>query len=203
MKNNKKNSKRFNIYILLGIVIIFCAIIFFAYNLYNEINADKYAKEALNQMDFMNKNKSIEDDEIPDYVLNPDIEMPIQTINGIQYVGIISLPTIDINLPVINTCDMDKLKKAPCKYSGSVYKDNMIIAGHNYRKHFTKLKQLQYGDEVVFIDIDGNIFKYVVKEIQVIQEKDISGMEQGDWDLTLFTCNSTGKARVTIRCEKV
>lgn len=83
------------------------------------------------------------------------------------------------------------------------YLKNMIIAGHNYRTHFSGIKRLNPGDSVVFTDADGNVFSYEVTEIETVGGYDIEKMEDGDWDLTLFTCTNKGKARAAVRCREI
>ena len=39
--------------------------------------------------------------------------------------------------------------------------------------------------------------------VQQLPGTAIQEMEAGDWDLTLFTCDAGGTARVTVRCERV
>ena len=88
---------------------------------------------------------------------------------------------------------------APCRYAGNLY-DGLIIAGHNYVSHFKKLSQLAPGDAVRFTDVDGNVWEYTVTTTEIISGYDVEGMEEGDWDLTLFTCTYGGQDRVTVRC---
>ena len=59
------------------------------------------------------------------------------------------------------------------------------------------------GDEVRFIDLDGNIWNYVVSGTEVIAGYDVERMKSGDWDLTLFTCTYGGENRYTLRCTMV
>ena len=77
----------------------------------------------------------------------------------------------------------------------------MIIAAHNYASHFGNLKYLQEGDEVTFTDMDGNVFRYEVALQETLQPTAITEIQQGDWDLTLFTCTYGGQSRVTVRCQ--
>lgn len=74
----------------------------------------------------------------------PDVrrEMPVKTINGRDYIGVLSIPSLELELPVISQWDYPALKVAPCRYSGSLYQDNLIICAHNYASHFGKLKEL-------------------------------------------------------------
>ena len=75
-----------------------------------------------------------------------------------------------------------------------------MIAAHNYRTHFGALGSLTAGAQIVFTDIGGNRFLYEVAEIEVLGATDVEGLLSGGWDLTLFTCNYDGRARVTVRC---
>ena len=110
---------------------------------------------------------------------------------------------LELELPVISQWDYPALKVAPCRYSGSLYQDNLIICAHNYASHFGKLKELQPGDTVLFTDMDEHVVTFQVVERETLNPMDAEGMEAGDWDLTLFTCTIGGQTRVTIRLERV
>lgn len=183
------------IYAIIGISIITIAIILSLYNVMDEKRAYKYANNIIEKIEFSDKYTA-------DYIKNPDISMPVQEINGNKYIGVIEIPAIDVYLPVINECTNTNLKKAPCCYYGSAYKDNMVIAAHNYKDFFGNLKELQYGDEIIFKDIDGNVFKYKVFEIEILNGKDVENMKNSNSDLTLFTCTYSGQSRITVRCKK-
>lgn len=201
----------------LGLLLIAAALFLAGYNIYDNYRAERSAGKALNQLDeYIDIQKSKEDKnhhddsissseetEIPDYVLNPDMEMPVQTIDGQDYVGVLSIPALDLELPVISQWSYPKLKIAPCRYKGSAYLGDLVIAAHNYKSHFGSLKDLRQGDSVIFSDMDGNVFTYEVMELEALKSTDIEEMESGDWDLTLFTCTVGGQSRVTIRCGLV
>lgn len=141
--------------------------------------------------------------EIPDYILNPKMKMPVETINGIDYIGYIQIPVLGIELPVIAETTDALLKMAPCRYKGTAYLDDLIIGGHNYRQHFASIGKLTPGDTVVFVDMKGNVFCYEVLGQELISANDAPGMVSGEWDLSLFTCNTSRSDRITIRCRKV
>ena len=73
-------------------------------------------------------------------------EMPTVKVDGYDCIGILSIPVVELELPVLADWSYKKLKKAPCHYYGTYYEPNFVIAGHNYRAHFRKLSQLQAGD---------------------------------------------------------
>lgn len=139
--------------------------------------------------------------EIPDYVLNPNMEMPTVTYEGQKYIGLLEIPALDLKLPIISQWSYPRLKKAPCRYVGSPYKNNLVIAAHNYDAHFGRLKDLNPGAAVIFTDVDGNVFNYRVELRETLNPGDISYMKNSGWDLSLFTCTPGGSYRVTVRCS--
>ena len=78
--------------------------------------------------------------------------------------------------------------------------NNMVIAAHDYYSHFGRLKSMSQGDEVIFTDMDGNVFRYEVAALETLSSTAVEEMTSGDWDLTLFTCTVGGQSRVTVRC---
>jgi sortase A len=202
-------NKRGTGLIAAGMVFILAAAGLSVYNHIEEKNAgDSSAKaaEILVQQIVVKPDSGIyenaAEEEIPDYILNPKMDMPETEIEGTRYIGTLEIPKIGLVLPVISEWSYPNLKIAPCRYSGSVYLDNMVIAGHNYKSHFKELESLSAGDTVVFKDVDGNEFKYAVGAKEVLPPAAIEEMTSGEWDFTLFTCNRTGTYRIAIRCDK-
>lgn len=140
---------------------------------------------------------------LPNYLKDPQMEMPVQPIDGYDYIGILRIPELELELPIMSQWSYKQLKIAPCRYTGSAYLNNMTICAHNYSSHFGGLKNLSIGDEVSFTDMDGNKFFYRVAELETLQPSAIEEMTNSPWDLTLFTCTLGGKTRVTVRCERV
>ena len=137
---------------------------------------------------------------IPDYQLDPQMEMPVTTIDGVDYIGVLEIPALELTLPVAGDWSYALLDLAPCRYAGSAYLDDLVILGHNYRGFFRELSQLQPGDVVFFTDTDGNRFSYNVADFEQLRPSQVEDMLAGDWDLTLFTCTPGGQNRLAIRC---
>lgn len=186
---------------------ITAALLLTAYNLWNERQAGVSAGKVLEQLQESVQTSAsldeLEEQEIPDYILNPDMEMPTVDINGNLYIGTLEIPVLDLALPVMSEWSYPKLKIAPCRYAGTVYQGNFVIAAHNYRTHFGSLGNLSTGDRVTFTDVDGNLFSYDVAEVQILNPAAIEEMVSDDWDLSLFTCTLGGKTRLTVRCDKI
>ena len=140
---------------------------------------------------------------VPAHILNPEMEMPTTEIDGIEYIGTLTLSTLGLELPIISAWSDTLSKRAPCRYKGSAYLGDLIIAGHNYRSHFGPLSRLTPGDAIQFTDTEGNCFFYEVSKIEELPGTALEEMEAGDWDLTLFTCTLSRTSRFTVRCEQV
>lgn len=140
---------------------------------------------------------------VPDYSLDPQREMPVKCVDGTEYIGYLQLPSISLELPVIGAWSDAASKLAPCRYAGTAYTGNFVIAGHNYKGHFRALKELQPGDLVVFTDMDGYPFSYEVVASEKLSSQAVDEMLDASWDLTLFTCTAGGENRLAVRCERL
>lgn len=198
---------RSSLVISLGVLLITASAFLTGYN----VAEDRYAGETSDEVvslvtQVSNDRKSIwadaDQEVIPDYLLNPEMEMPTVEKDGVDYIGVIEIPAQGIQLGVGSGLTMPVLKKVPCRYSGSIYDNTCIIAGHNYKSHFGNLAGTQVGDTVTFTDVDGVVFSYEVSEIETIDGKDVDGMKAGEWDLTLFTCQLNRAKRLAIRCMR-
>ena len=193
-----------NVLMTLGTLLILAALCLTIYNIWESQKADQNSSEILAQLeDEMEDEDEDQDQDIPIYQLYPDMEMPVYEVDGIAYIGVLEIPVLGLKLPVASEWSYPNLRSSPCRYQGSVYQDNMIIAGHNYNRHFGRLKDLGIGDEIRFTDADGNIFDYQVADLEFLPGTAVEEMEAGEWDMTLFTCTYGGKSRVTIRCRRI
>lgn len=202
-----KRSKWGEALMACGMVLMLLACGLTGWNLWENHRAAREAEEMLLWLQPLRlnlpRNEEIVQEEvevIPDYVLSPNMEMPTETVDGWDYVGTLEIPALGLELPVINQWSYPALRKAPCRYVGSAYQGGMVIAGHNYASHFGNLHLLQAGDEIRFIDMDGNIFTYKVTLLETLGPNAVEEMQSDAWDLSLFTCTVGGAARVTVRC---
>ena len=205
-------SKRGKLCTALGLLLLLAALLLTAYNLWCDAMASMSVDVVLgrltptlssrqSELPPLSSGEDLEEAFIPDYVLNPEMAMPEETIDGRNYIGVLDIPALELSLPIISEWSYDALQIAPCRYSGSAYLDNLVIAGHNYRSHFVSLPQLQPGDTVTFTDMDGNVFSYEVSSLETLSPYAVSDMTSGDWALTLFTCTVGGQSRLAIRCD--
>ena len=148
-------------------------------------------------------NVILSEQEVPDYVLAPEMKMPEETVDGTAYVGVLEIPELGLTLPVASDWSYPLLKKTPCRYTGSAYTNDLVIAAHNYDQHFGNLGKLFHDSEIRFADMDGNVFTYKVVEFETLAPTAITAMTSYGEGLTLFTCTVGGKSRIALRAELV
>ena len=209
--SKKRKNQIGKIFTITGLLLFAAALALSVYNLWDGYRAEQSREKLLEE--YRDKSQNISDEgeqaeesdgQIPDYQLNPEMEMPeitLEDLDGAACIGVLEIPEIDLKLPVLSEWSYPLLKKAPCRYSGSAYLDNLVIAAHNYRTHFGKLKELETGDEVIFTDAAGNRFEYKVAAVEALTPQSVEDMTSGEWALSLFTCTLDGKNRVTVRCD--
>lgn len=129
-------------------------------------------------------------------------EMTEEEINGHAYIGYLSIPKLELELPVMADWSYSKLQIAPCRYTGSVRGEDLVIMAHNYASHFGGISKLSEGDSVIFTDMDGIVTAYEVVVQDILDPYAVEEMTSGEFDLTLFTCTYGGKSRVTVYCDR-
>ncbi len=133
----------------------------------------------------------------------PSTEMTAVEISGNWYIGYLSIPDLELNLPVMADWNYDKLKLSPCRYFGSSKSDDLVLMAHNYVEHFGYLGSLRVGNRLTFTDMDGVTTHYEVVAVEILDASAIEDMTAGVYDLTLFTCTYGGQSRVTVRCDRL
>lgn len=123
------------------------------------------------------------------------------SLQGYDLVGIIRVPGVGVELPVLNNWSYELLKLSPCRYSGSIAGQDLILMGHNYKKHFAPLRQVSPGDRVEFLDVSGTSHSYVVAETEVLKPTQLDELSSSDYSLTIFTCTPGGQSRFVVRCD--
>lgn len=207
----KRKGKAGIALITAGSLLLAAALLLVGYNLADEYRAGKEAEHVLEvlqqQIPTQEERKAQEDaaleqTELPDYVLNPDMEMPTQEIEGNDYIGVVDIPSLGLFLPVMSEWSYPKLKLAPCRYYGSAYTGCLTIVAHNYRTHFGLLREVLVGTQVLFTDVKGRQFSYEVSTVETIEATAIEDAVSSVWDLTLITCTTGGQTRLAVRCLK-
>ena len=196
----EKNMNKGKILICIGILLILSSIGITIYNKYEDLNAGKQAQEALT---LLKEETKKQDNIVNNLSLNESKEMKTININGDEYIGTITIPTINLELPVMSEYSYDRLKKAPCRYYGNLFTNDLIICAHAYETFFANINKLTQKDLIIFTDVDGNHYIYEVLEVEILKPTDVDEMVNNDFDLTLYTCTYDNMNRVTVRCNLI
>ena len=192
--------------VILGVVCILGAIGFAGYNRWEDQHAAEQCQAILAKLEsIMDGNTTVPEvtEALPVDPEKPPAEMATVKVDGYDCLGILSIPALDLELPVLTQWSYAKLKKAPCHYYGSYYTKDFVIAAHNYRSHFGRLSQLQAGDLVIFTDANGADHGYEVVLSETLPSNATQEMIASGFALSLYTCTPGGASRVTVRCNAI
>ena len=188
------------LFIIVGVFLILISLTMTFYNKYEDLNAGKQARAALDVF----KNEVVVQNHIVESLTTEEVrEMKTVNINGDEFIGTITIPVLNLELPVMSEYSYSRLKKAPCRYYGNLFTNDLIICAHAYETFFANLIKLKQNDLIVFTDVDGNNYAYEVLEIEILKPTDVDKMVNNEFDLTLYTCTSDNMNRVTVRCNRV
>lgn len=190
--------------VLLGVLLLMGAVGLYGYNQWVDYQAGVESETAVLTLVEEIQSREVVIQEVSQAEEGPsEAQLKVAELDGAYYMGVLTIPSLGKILPIQSDWSMSQLKRSPCRYSGSIAEGELVIAGHNYKKHFSGLATLKQGDSIVFTDLEGNQIFYEVREIYTVAATDIDGMVNSGYDLSLFTCNYGGKARVTVRCDRV
>ena len=133
--------------------------------------------------------------------LNAETELVPLDLDGNLYMGLITLPTLGLQLPVQMNWSYPNMQISPCRMTGSAATADLVIMAHNYTHHFGLLKQLEIDDDVSVTLVDGTTYIYRVDAKEIVPPTAVEEVTSGEWPLTLFTCTIGGRTRVVIRCD--
>lgn len=188
------------IFIIVGLFLITLSISLIINNRYDEYNAGIKSQEVL---DTLKENYNEDNLKVVNTITNEIKNMKTTNIDGYDYIGWITIPSLNLELPIMSEHDYTRLNIAPCRYYGSIYTNDLIICAHSYETHFKNIDKLNQNDLIIITDINGNIYKYEVLEIEILNPKEVSKMIDNNFDLTLYTCTNDGLNRITVRCNRI
>ena len=194
--------------IILGVCCLISSLGLIAYNRWEEEKAQDASKNILQdvQEDIQDNTReestSEESNQDKPEEISVDIpkEMLTTQVDGYDCIGVLSIPVLELELPVLTDWSYAKLKIAPCHYFGSYYEKDFVIAAHNYQSHFGRLSELQPKDLILFTDISGTVYCYEVVLLETLPANATEEMITSGFDLSLYTCTPGGGSRVTVRC---
>ena len=229
----KKKKKLFKLEFFLSVFLLCVLSSYAIYAEYDRNKSEQVSQEILAGITFEPETEIIEE-EVTVIILNaiPEEEEIIaetQTIqtevavevpeeqrsvanDGTEYytIGVVNIPSINVNYPILSTYSDALLKIAPCKFHGPNPNEvgNLCIAGHNYRnsKFFSKVPTMENGDIIEITDLSGNTVEYAVYDKFIVNPDELECTSQltgGRREITLITCTDDNKQRHIIKAREV
>lgn len=197
------------VFVAMGAVLILSALLLFLHNDAENVQAGQQAEAMLQDVQSVisQRNEDSEDNPKPkpehpvpteglEETEPRPTELPIVMIQGYEYIGYLTIPDLEIELPVMADWDYARLQIAPCRQFGSPLTDDLVIAAHNYPNHFGRLSSLKPGDEVIFTDMDGYEDHYELVRVETLQPTAVDEVQNSGHDLVLYTCTYGGASRI-------
>lgn len=132
-----------------------------------------------------------------------------EQIDGHKVIGIIKIPKISLEYPILETTSKETLNLSITKFWGNKINEigNVTLAGHNNLNGtmFGNTKKLEVGDIIELTDIQNVTLKYKVFKKYVIDPNDISVIlpeQEGTREVTLITCTNGNKNRLIIKARE-
>ena len=182
--------------IILGILCILLSITLYIKNKYQELDTGKKSKEILDIIETKINVSGKEE-------IKTNTEDLVLNISGYDYIGVISIPSLNIKLPIMRETDYDRLAISPCKYYGNITTNDLVLCAHDYVNQFGKISNLKEDDIVIITDVLGNNYVYKVVLTEELNPTDITNMIDSPFDLTLYTCSYGALKRITVRCNRI
>lgn len=189
-----KNKKIFLYKTLLFILIIFAITV-------SILIAKKYIGNAINE----EKNIEI----VEEIKKHEQTKQPI-TIENNTIIGIINVPKINLEYPILSTTTKENMKTSITRFSGGNVNEsgNLALAGHNNYDNtmFGKIYELVIGDKIYLTDLQKNTIEYEINSIFITDPNDVSILETKDKnkkEITLITCKNGNKSRLILKAKEV
>lgn len=110
--------------------------------------------------------------ELNDSFMN-SIEVTNTTIDTGHIIGILSLPSLQAELPIVEGIDEDSLDVGVGHYPGTALpaqKDQIVLSGHRDTV-FRRLGDLKIGEEIV-LQLEGGQYSYKVTKTKIVHKDD-------------------------------
>ena len=228
----KKKKKMYKFNFIISIILIVVLFSFYAYAEYDRNKTADISQEILSETDNTTIKKDSDvwiialdgTDEAQENIENNTQNEPstpstftstkstYTASNGKTYeiVGKVSIPSINVDYPILSETSDALLKVSVCKFWGSNPNEigNLCIAGHNYRnkRFFSKVPTLKVGDIIEVTDLNNNTLKYSIYDKYTVDPTDTSCTSQitnGKKRVTLITCTDDSKQRVIVQADAI
>ena len=116
-----------------------------------------------------------------------DNSMPVLSLEGEDYIGILEIPAFGSVLPV--GAHWGHSSRYPCRLSGSVYDGSIRIGATTQAGQYDFYRDISVGNALYFTDMTGSCYRYEIAEIQYREHADDENLISDQSDLTVFVKN--------------
>lgn len=166
--------------------------------------AVKYSKSQANEKEVSKIVEIIKQEKTESQTEEIEIEY-----KGYKVVGMISIPKIDLEYPILFETTNETMKYSITKFWGNGVNKigNLTLAGHNNYNGtmFGKTKNLEIGDIIELTDLSQVTRSYTIYDKFITDPNDISVIEVDEFgtrEVTLITCSNGNKERLIIKARE-
>ena len=202
----KMKNKKLLFYKILLLILIVIAVVVIV--LIVKKHTDRQQNETKNK-EIVQEFKKMTIEVSVDENLTENEELPIIEFEGNRVIGIINIPKIDLEYPILDKTTKTTMKKSISRYWGGEINSlgNVSLAGHNNYDGtmFGKNKKLKVGDTFELTDLSHNTIEYEIYEIFSTDPNDVAILQTTDSkirEVTLITCTNGRAERLIIKARE-
>ena len=199
IENRKKYIKRFKFQFFISLIIIILFTIYLLYFYNSKFKKESLSNGLLNRFNIEHIYSKNEDYTIVELNQNSNYFV----------IGIIEIPKLNINYPILSDVSDELLKISACRFYGPHPNEigNLCIAAHNYddNRFFGNLYKLEIGDKINIYDSTNSLIIYYVYDKYETDKNDTTCTSQntyGKKEITLITCNNFNGNRLIIKAKE-
>ena len=196
--------KKITVYKTILVMLVITALVLATFIIKKYIEGNKIESNIQSVLQEIKKEKQSNPNQI-DVIKEIDEE-----IEGYKVVGIINIPKINIEYPILEKTNKESLKLSITKFWGEKInqKGNVVLAGHNNlnNKMFGKIDRLENGDIIELTDSQMVTVKYQVFDKYVIDPNDIDcifPIDENTREITIITCTNRDKNRLVVKAREI
>mgnify|MGYP000250190099 FL=1 len=196
--------KKITVYKTILVMLVITALVLAIFIIKKYIEGNKIENNIQSVLQEIKKEKQSNPNQI-DVIKEIDEE-----IEGYKVVGIINIPKINIEYPILEKTNKESLKLSITKFWGEKInqKGNVVLAGHNNlnNKMFGKIDKLENGDIIELTDSQMVAVEYQVFDKYIIDPNDINcifPVEENTREVTLITCTNRDKNRLVVKAREI
>lgn len=196
--------KKITVYKIILVILVITAIILAGFVIKKQIESKKVEDNTKTVLQEIKKENKSNPEQI-DVIQEID-----QKIGEYKVIGIINIPKIGIEYPILEKTNKESLDLSITKFWGEKInqKGNVVLAGHNRLNNtmFGKIDKLENGDIIELTDSQMVTVKYQVFDKYVIDPNDIDcifPIEEKTREVTLITCTNRDKNRLVVKAREI